>query len=284
MNGRTALRWTGYLAFAVAFAVACAFLANWQFSRNQWREGQLELIAANYDAEPVPLAEVLPVGGSFQPDDEWHPITLEGHYLTEQTLLARNRAHGGTSAFEVLVPFQTDDGRVFIVDRGWVPPAADSPDPEAVPSPPSGQVTVTVRLRPGEMLPPSGRSAPAGQVPTINLPLIGETIGADDIIDGAYGVLVSEDPAVSPVPQAFDSPSEDPGPYLSYAIQWILFALMGFAFIWYIIRTEIQHSREDAEEAAGGESAASVRRRRAHDRRDRDMQEEDSLVDELMPR
>jgi hypothetical protein len=45
-----------------------------------------------------------------------------GEYLTDDTLLARNRAHGGTSAFEVLVPFRTVDGDVFLVDRGWVPP------------------------------------------------------------------------------------------------------------------------------------------------------------------
>lgn len=284
MNRRTALRWSGYLAFAIAFAIACAFLSNWQFSRNSWREAQLDLIAANYDAEPVPLAEVLPVGGSFDRADEWHPVLLEGEYLAEQTVLVRNRAHGGTSAFEVLVPFRTDDGRVFVVDRGWVPPAEDAPDPAAVPPPPTGEATVTVRLRPGEQLPSSGRSAPEGQVPTIHLPLIGETIGAAEIVDDVYGIMVREDPAVDPVPQALESPSEDPGPYLSYAIQWILFAVMGFAFIWYMIRTEIRHRREDAEEAAGGESAASVRRRRASERRDRDMQDEDALVDELTPR
>jgi len=52
---RTALRWTGYIAFAVAFAIACVYLSNWQFSRNDERERQLTLIAANYDADPVPL-------------------------------------------------------------------------------------------------------------------------------------------------------------------------------------------------------------------------------------
>lgn len=284
MTGRTALRWSGYLAFAVVFAIACAYLSNWQFSRNSWREAQLELVATNYDAAPVPLASLVPVGGSFDPEDEWHPVVLVGRYLADETLLARNRAHGGTSAFEVLVPFETNDGRVFVVDRGWIPPAEDSPDPATVPAPPTGEVRVTVRLQPGEPLPTSGRSAPEGQVPTIHLPLIGETIGADALIDDVFGILVSEDPAVTTLPHALEAPSSDPGPYLSYAIQWILFAVMGFAFIWYMIRTEIRHRREDAEEAAGGESAASVRRRRAADRRDRDMQDEDALVDELSPR
>lgn len=283
MKSRTALRWSGYVAFAVAFAIACAFLANWQFTRNASREEQLDLIAANYDAAPVALGEVIPVGGSFDPGDEWQPVVLEGRFLTDQTMLARNRPHGGTSAFEVLVPFHTGDGRVVIVDRGWVPPAEDS-SPSAIPAPPGGQVTVTVRLRPAEPAPTSGRSAPEGQVPTVTPALVAEAIGVDTVITEVYGIMVSEKPAPATIPQALRSPSEDPGPHLSYAIQWILFAVMGFAFIWYMIRTEIRHRREDALEAAGGEAAASVRRRRARDRRDRDMQDEDALVDELAPR
>jgi cytochrome oxidase assembly protein ShyY1 len=275
VTGRTAARWAGYIAFAIVFAIACGFLANWQFTRNADRERQLALIAANYDADPVPLAEAIPLGGAFDPADQWLPVVLVGEYLADEQLLARNRAHGGTSAFEVLVPFRTDDGRVFIVDRGWVPPGNDQPEPDEIPAPPAGQVTVVARLTPGEPLPRSGRTAPEGQVPTINLPLIGRTIASGDAaVTDAYGLLVSEDPAPVTTPQAMESPSDDPGPHLSYAIQWILFAIMGFVFIWYMIRTERRHRREDADDA---DEPASPRR--GGRRRDRDMEEEDALLD-----
>ncbi len=75
------------------------------------------------------------------------------------------------AAFEVLVPFQLDDGRVIIVDRGWEPPGEHQPDPDSVPAAPRGEVTVIARLRPGEPLPPSGRGAPPGRCRRINLPL-----------------------------------------------------------------------------------------------------------------
>ncbi len=304
---RTALRWTGYIAIAIAFAIACAYLSNWQFSRNAERDRQLTLIAANYDAAPVPLTELIGASGELAPGDQWRPVALVGEYLTDQTLLARNRAHGGTAAFEVLVPFRTDGGEVFLIDRGWVPPGEHQPDPDDVPAPPSGTVAVVARLMPGEPLRSSQQSAPAGQVPTINLPLISETIGEPALITGAYGLLVSEDPAVATRPTALESPSDDPGPYLSYAIQWILFAVMGFVFIWYMIRTELRHRREDAADAAEAERAAAIavgavaegdadgaaappasttptstprRRRRGEPRRrDRDMEDEDALLD-----
>ena len=141
-------------------------------------------------------------------------------------------------------------------------------------------------MRPGEALPSSGRSAPEGQVPTINLGLIADTIPADAgeaLEQSAYGVMVTEDPAPATAPSALEPPSDDPGPHLSYAIQWILFAVMGFVFIGYVIRTERRHRREDAEDAetAADESAAAAppappapRRRR-----DRDAEDEDALLD-----
>ncbi|MCC2032006.1 SURF1 family protein [Microbacterium sp. BWT-G7] len=284
-------RWSIYIALAIVFAIACAFLSNWQFTRNEERSGQLALVAANYDAPAVPLADVIPVGGALNPSDQWRQVILEGRYLPEDQLLARNRPHGGTSAFEVLVPFRLDDGRVVLVDRGWVRPGEDQPEPDAVPAAPAGDVSVIVRLRPGEQLPSSGRSAPDGQVPTINLPLIAATVSAEtgeDLELTAYGVMVTEDPAPAAAPEALESPSEDPGPHLSYAIQWILFAVMGFVFIGYVIRTERRHRREDAEDdgddsmprpaedpALPGASASASPRRR----RDRDAEDEDALID-----
>ena len=294
---QTAMRWAGYVAIAIVFAIVCAFLSNWQFTRNAERSSQLALIAANYDAAPVPLGQVIGADGAFRPGDQWRPVSLTGQYLTDHTLLARNRAHGGTSAFEVLVPFRTVDGAVFLVDRGWLPPGSSQPEPDAIPTPPAGQVQVIARLKPGEPLPNSGRSAPDGQVPTINLPLIAETTAQPALITSAYGLLVSEQPSPAETPNALESPSDDPGPYLSYAIQWILFALMGFVFIWYMIRTEIRHRREDAEDAAAeragetptpdeAEPSPAARRRRQREARrpDRDMQEEDALLDELTSR
>jgi cytochrome oxidase assembly protein ShyY1 len=275
-----AVRWTAYVGVAIVFAVACAFLSNWQFTRNADRAEQLTLVAENYDADPVPLREVIAPGGSLAEGDEWIPVALEGEYLAAEQVLVRNRPHGGTAAFEVLVPFRLDDGRVLLIDRGWVPPGEDQPLPDAIPAPPEGETTVIARLRPAEQLPASGRSAPEGQVPSINPELVATMIAPEvgaDLEVSAYGVMVSEDPAPAARPTALAAPSEDPGPHLSYAIQWILFAVMGFIFIGYVIRTERRHRREDADDRARG---VEVPRQRMPARRnDRDMQDEDSILD-----
>lgn len=286
-----AARWAMYVGVAILFAIACAFLSNWQFSRNAERTEQLELVANNYDAAPVALGDLLAPGAELTPSDEWRPVRLEGRYLADEQLLVRNRAHGGSAAYEQLVPFRLDDGRTLLVDRGWLPPGNSQSLPDDIPDPPSGEVTVEVRLRPGEAAPTSGRTAEAGQVPTINLGLVAEQTGP--LEPGAYGLLMSETPAPATAPLTVDPPSNDPGPYLSYAIQWILFALMGFGFITYVIVSERRLRREDAEDdddvvPAAAPVRADEGRRRVDPvalhrsrklPRDRDADDEDALLD-----
>ena len=48
-------------------------------------------------------------------------VRLEGRWLPARQFLLDNRTHEGRAGFEVLTPFELPDGRVVIVDRGWVP-------------------------------------------------------------------------------------------------------------------------------------------------------------------
>ncbi|QAY61518.1 SURF1 family protein [Microbacterium protaetiae] len=293
-----AVRWTAYIGVAIVFAIACAFLSHWQLSKNADRTAQLAIIDENYNAAPVALDELLSPGDTLPAGLKWRQVRMTGTYLTDQQLLVRNRVHEGTAAYEIIVPLRLADGRIFLVNRGWEPPGNRQSTPDTVSDAPTGQVAVVVRLVPGEKLPASGPNAPQGQVPSVNLPLIADKIGGADgaaLEQGAYGELVSEDPAPATMPQAFEVPSADPGPYLSYGIQWIMFAVMGFVFIWYVIRSERRARREAAEDAAAvaalaasdpeaaaalqaETSARRIREKRAA-RRDRDSEDEDALLD-----
>ena len=149
---------------AVVFAIACALpveLAVHAQRRSARRSSRSS--PRTTTPSPSPLDELIPPGGDARPGRPVAPGRAStGTYLADEQLLARNRPHGGTAAFEVLVPFRLDDGRVLLIDRGWVPPGEHQPDPDVVPAAPEGEVTVIVRLRPGEALPASGRSAPDG--------------------------------------------------------------------------------------------------------------------------
>lgn len=229
-------RWGGYLALVIVFAIACAFLSWWQWSRRAETVAEIAKIEANYDAPPVPLGDVLT--GPDDADDaaKWRPVALTGEYLPDQQLLVRNRPRNSDAGFEVLVPLRLVDGTVFVVDRGWIPAGETLETPDSVPDAPEGDVTVVVRLKPGEPEIP-GRGAPAGQLATVRLPDVAALVG-EPTYTGMYGLLVSEDPAAADRPLAAERPAEDEGPHLSYALQWIAFGILAFIGLVWAVRRE----------------------------------------------
>ena len=266
-------RWFGYLVAALVFALACVLLSKWQFARRDEAVLEITRVVDNYEAAPVPVDEVLPALDSFDPSDKWLPVTLEGEYLVDEQLLVRNRPYNGSPGFEVLTPLLLTDGTVFIVDRGWLP-SGTKDLPDTVPAPPDGPVTVVARLKAGEPA-LAGRSAPEGQVATIELPLIADQLDSETYT-GAYGLLESESPAVADMPAPAIKPEADEGPHLSYAVQWIVFALFGFFGLGYALRQEYRLvNADDPEERA----RAAIRRDRASRRKRTDADIEDELID-----
>jgi cytochrome oxidase assembly protein ShyY1 len=267
-------RWLGYLAFVVAFAIACSFLALWQLSRREEARVEIELVEANWDRTPQPIDTVLTDLDAFDAELKWMPVELVGHYLADEQLLVRGRPLGGVAGFEVLVPFELDDGAVFIVNRGWLPAGNEQDEPDSVPAAPKGEVTVVARLKAGEPI-VAGRSAPEGQVATINLPAIAEMIDVP-MYTSAYGLLAEEDPAPEIRPTAAVKPVPDEGPHLSYAFQWFVFGLLAFIGLAWALRQEFRHANENdpAEQARAAERA-----RKAAARTPTDAQVEDALLD-----
>jgi len=267
-------RWLGYLGVAIVFAVVCVLLANWQLARREEKETEIALVAENFDATPVDVQEALPELDHWRHDLEWLPVTLTGRYLIDEQTLVRNRPHNGQPGFDVLTPLQLESGDVFIVDRGWLPTGSAQDEPDAVPRPPAGEVTVVARLKEGEPAIP-GRGAPDGQIATVQLDELQDRIGAPTYT-GAYGLLDSETPAPQdPPPLAVAKPVPDEGPHLSYAFQWFVFGILGFAFLGYAIRQEYRH--RNADDPAERARAAERERKRAARRTDADI--EDEIID-----
>lgn len=266
--------WARYLALAVVFALVCVGLCLWQLDRRETALAELGRIDGNYSADPEPLADVLTSLDAFDLEQKWTPVTMTGTYLPQDELLVRNRPYNSGPGFEVLTPLRLADGSVFIVDRGGLPTGRLQDAPDHIPAAPTGEVTVTARLKPGEPTLP-GRSAPAGQIATIQLDDIAAMLDAPTYT-GAYGLMASEDPAPSERPLAAVKPARDEGPHLSYAFQWLVFALFGFFGLGYGLRQEYRRvNEEDPEEM----ERAEARREKDRTRLRTDAEIEDELID-----
>ena len=267
-------RWFTYLGMAVIFAVACVLLSRWQFGRNQETVTANTLVTRNYNAAAVAPSALLPTKSSYVPKYEWRIVSLTGEYVPSKQLLVRDRVLGNNPGFEVLTPFRETNGDTFIVDRGWVPIGSKQTAPDFVPPPPSGHAHVTARIQQSETILP-GRVAPAGQVSEINLPTVARMMQLTGAYTGAYGLLASESPKPPSRPIAAAKPTLDPGPFLSYAFQWILFALAGFTGLGWALRQEyLARNAEDPVE----KDRAAERERKARRRAPTDAEIEDAQI------
>jgi cytochrome oxidase assembly protein ShyY1 len=256
-------RWRRSLALAIAFAIGCGLLSWWQFSRRAETAAANALITSNAAATAVPLDDLLHSRTAYRSNLQWRTVILRGTYLPQHELLVRNRVDpDGDPGFEVLTPLRLVDGSVFVLDRGWVSIGDQHDRPNTVPAPPSGTVTVDARLQANEG-PLAGRSAPAGEIPSINLAAVETQVGLPTYT-GAYGQVRTELPAAAKDPQRLQPQPQDigtdEGTHLSYGIQWILFALLGFGALGWSIRRDLLDSGDEVITAA--EKRAQARRAR----------------------
>ncbi|MDH6278415.1 cytochrome oxidase assembly protein ShyY1 [Aurantimicrobium minutum] len=253
-------RWLSYLLITAIFAGACIALSTWQFARRDEARQEIDRVLANYNSEPEALNIVLPDPQQFNPDDKWIPVEVTGKYLVDEQFVVRSRPREQVAGVEVLSPLLTDEGTIFIVDRGWLPANENPEDPYVLPSPPTGEVTVIARLKASEPSIP-GREMSDGQVATIELPLIEEILGAPTYT-GAYGLLARETPSASdtaPLPAL--KPTLEEGAHLSYALQWIMFGVLAFIGLVWAVRNELRIRNAETEEGQAKRAAQASKRR-----------------------
>ncbi|MGD7002833.1 SURF1 family protein [Corynebacterium halotolerans] len=252
--------WVLGILVIIAFSYfAFSFLAPWQLNKDDDIVQRNEQIEASFEAEPVPYQQVLDENGAVDEAEEWTRVTLTGHYLGDKEALLRLRPVENTPTYQGLTPFQTTDGDVILVNRGFVLKPGNEM-PEISPAP-GNEVTIVGHARLNEVTPANPPLVDQGrlQVYGIDTGQIGETVDEDlgesylQLSEGSPGEL-----SAMPVPKL------DRGSHLSYGFQWIAFGVMapiglGY-FIWAEIRerrrvraeeTELEES-ENASEAAAG--------------------------------
>ncbi len=118
---------------ALAGVAALLSLGFWQLQRLQWKEGLIARVEAGLDAPPVPAPRpsdwpTLDVG-----DAEYQPVSVTGHFLNDDEIFANEtltepQGERGGFGFFVMTPFETDEGWIVYVNRGFVPREFKAPD------------------------------------------------------------------------------------------------------------------------------------------------------------
>ncbi|MDX2394577.1 SURF1 family protein [Streptomyces sp. DK15] len=251
-------QWVCLTLVALALIPAMIKLGFWQFHRHEHRVAQNELIARNLYGKPVPMTGLTSPGHTVPRSDFWRAVTATGTYDPAHQVVVRMRTSNDDKVgFHVVTPLVLADGRIVLVNRGWVAGGGDARAYPPVPAAPSGEVTVTGRLKADETSGGSGikerKGLPDRQVMLINSERQAASLGRPVL--GGYLELTAPAPADGS-PEPVGEPDHDSiGAHMAYAVQWWLFAA-AVPVGWMVLVRRERRDREEAE-AAGATKAVS---------------------------
>ncbi|MGW2895596.1 SURF1 family cytochrome oxidase biogenesis protein [Streptomyces sp. NPDC001212] len=243
-------QWVILTIVAIALIPTMIRLGFWQLHRHEHKVALNKVIAESLAAQPVPAESLTSPGATVKHADLYRRVTAKGHFDTADEEVVRRRTNDdGDVGYHVLTPFVLEDGRILLVNRGWVPADASQTAFPAIPAPPRGEITVTGRLMPDETTAASGikdvKGLPDRQVMLISSTQQAERLGKQVL--GGYVQLTSPAPRGGS-PQLLPDPEHgDIGPHLAYAIQWWLFTA-GVPVGWVVLLR--REARERAQAAA----------------------------------
>ena len=223
-------RWIAFHLLVIGAVVLMVNLALWQLRRLDERRDFNHHVTENINASPVPLDQLVPSDAALGDDVlatvEWRPVTVRGRYLEGEDVIAYNRSQGGVAGVDIVTPLELGDGRLLLVNRGFVPQDAEAADA------PEGEVTVTGRLRRTEVhrqgMATDRSEGDLSEIRRIDIArLTPQMPGA--VIPMYVELTASTPPEGTPYPAVVEEPELTERNHLSYAVQWCIFSVCAIA-------------------------------------------------------
>jgi surfeit locus 1 family protein len=213
---------------AVAAIVVCVAAGNWQRDRMHAKQALRAQFDAASGAPPVALAS-LPAATDWTAL-RYRPVVATGEYLAPRQLFIDNKVVGGRAGFHVVTPLKLADGRVVLVNRGWIAQGASrAATPDA--PPPAGIVSVRGRI----VLPPVGylELQPEATTGSIRQNLDPVRFAAATGLATLPAIVEATTPPVPDDGLVRDWPAPDFGieTHRIYMVQWYAFAVLA-AGLW----------------------------------------------------
>lgn len=133
-TGKWSLLILGVFA-AIGFAVLVA-LGFWQVERLQWKEDLIARVSEGLSADPIPAPGPDAWATMDLATTEYRPVTLTGRFLNGDEAhvvftLTKPKGPLGGIGYMIMTPFETDEGWIAYVNRGFVPRERRDPQSRA---------------------------------------------------------------------------------------------------------------------------------------------------------
>ncbi|MFH8611368.1 SURF1 family protein [Streptomyces sp. NPDC018029] len=250
-------QWVILTLIALVLIPVMVELGFWQLHRHQNRVAQNHRVAEALAAAPVPAEKITSPGHEVPKKDLYRRVSAKGTFDTEHEVVVRRRTNSDDEVgFHVLTPFVLADGKVLLVNRGWIPAEGPQTAFPKIPAPPKGEITITGRLKADETSAASGiknvRGLPDRQIMLISSGQQADSLGKQVL--GGYVEQTSPEPADGS-PELIGEPDHSSiGAHMAYAVQWWLFA-SGVPVGWVVLVRRERRDRAAAAAAPAPEAA-----------------------------
>ncbi len=208
--------------FTIAAIIVLLTFGTWQVQRLVWKKNLVAQIAEKVALAPIELPDNIDIESI-----KYQRILLEGHFLHDKEIHLFTGPHkmNGESGYNIFTPLETKNGKVVLVDRGWVPAkqkqSANRPETLI-----EGEVALIGMLHAGEH---QGRFTPDNDIEKnlwfwIDIPAIAGFTGKQ--LDNVYVRALDTDGVENILPVAGKATIELRNDHLQYAIIWYSFAVI----------------------------------------------------------
>ena len=217
-------------------------LGSWQLQRLQWKND----LISSFEARSAADAITIPAANAELDDLEFRNLALYGVFQHDKETFLTGRTYEGNAGFHVVTPLLLDDGRIILVNRGWVSEDYRDPAKRAF-SQITGQISVLgILRRPGV----KGYFVPENEPEngfwfTLVPSEINEHLGLGDAaIDEFYADALRTSDVVT-LPIAAKTKLNLRNAHLSYAMTWygIALALIGVYLAFHYQAGRLQFGR-----------------------------------------
>jgi len=227
-------KWIAFHVLIVALVTIMLMLANWQLNRHHQRAAFNKVLIERVDTPTAPLEQVLQAFPSAS-EAEWRSVQVVGTYLQDHDIQIVNVSQGGGPGFDPVTPLQLSDGRLILVNRGFIPLGG------TVQQAPTGQVTLQGRLRasPAKRLGAvsDASSGALTEVQRIDIARLQQQMPFPLV--NVYLEVQFSSPADDATLSRIAEPTFSNGSHLGYVGQWILFSLCALGGWFAIVRREV---------------------------------------------
>jgi surfeit locus 1 family protein len=115
---RKGLAW--FTLFTLAALAILLSLGFWQLRRLEWKEGLIAEIEARSKGTPISLKEAIDLAHAGK-DPSYYRVHVQGRFENDKERYLYALSTDGEPGWHVITPFDSDEGDLVLIDRGFVP-------------------------------------------------------------------------------------------------------------------------------------------------------------------